>query len=184
MLDRLSSNLAHGLRRLREARGLTQQELSDAAGVPRPTLAHLESGNANPTLGVLARVATALGVAMEELVADPRASLTRHPARSLPTREQDGVTLRQLSPGAPAGLTLERFELPAHGRLARGEGRHGDRAYLACERGDVELVAGGEHHVLHAGDVGVVAEGASYACHNRGRTRAVVYLLRLGAARD
>ena len=73
-VERLSRNLSHNLRRLREERGLTQAALAQAAGVPRPTLAKLESGSPNPTLHVLARVAEALRVAIEELLAVVRAA--------------------------------------------------------------------------------------------------------------
>ena len=55
-------NLANNLKQLREARGITQQRMAKVAGIPRPTWANLESGAANPTLGVLVKVAAALSV--------------------------------------------------------------------------------------------------------------------------
>jgi XRE family transcriptional regulator, regulator of sulfur utilization len=56
--ERIGANLADNLRALREARGLSQQQIAEIAGVPRPTWAHLESGAANPTVAVLVRVPT------------------------------------------------------------------------------------------------------------------------------
>ena len=49
-------NLADNIRKLREARGLSQQGMSELSGIPRPTWASLESGTANPTLAELADV--------------------------------------------------------------------------------------------------------------------------------
>ncbi|MEC8191146.1 MAG: helix-turn-helix transcriptional regulator, partial [Myxococcota bacterium] len=49
MIDDISSNLALNVRQLRSARQLSQVQLAQIAGIPRPTLAHLESGSANPT---------------------------------------------------------------------------------------------------------------------------------------
>ena len=69
---RLAPNLADNMRALREARGLSQQQMAQIAGVPRPTWAHLESGAANPTMTVLVRVASALQVRVDELIAPPR----------------------------------------------------------------------------------------------------------------
>ena len=68
MADDERTRLTANLKDSREARGLTQQELSDRSGVPRPTLAHLESGQGNPTLAVLIKVAGALGIGIEALV--------------------------------------------------------------------------------------------------------------------
>lgn len=181
MLDRLSASLAANLRRLREARGLTQQELSEASGVPRPTLAHLESGSANPTLSVLARVAATLSVPMEELVAAPPAALTLHRAESLVEHDASGARSRELCPDGPGGIVVERIELPLRGRLERAVGRQADRTYLACERGEVEVVSGSERHSLGGGDVVVVRRGAVHLLLNRGRGAAVIYSVRTGA---
>jgi transcriptional regulator with XRE-family HTH domain len=176
MLDRLSANLAHNLRRLREARAVTQQELSERSGVPRPTLAHLESGSANPTLSVLARVAQTLGVAMEELVQAPNASLTLSRCDDLEVSEHDGVAVRKLCPAG--SIAFERIELPLRAEHSRGLGRSLDFCYLACERGEVEVVSGEERAVLRSGDVAVVSRGAAHSCVNRGRGAAVVYSVR------
>ena len=72
LMDELQVNLAGKVKRLREARGLSQQRMADLAGIPRPTWASLESGAANPTLSVLSRAAEALQVSIEELVGPPR----------------------------------------------------------------------------------------------------------------
>jgi transcriptional regulator with XRE-family HTH domain len=169
------------LRRLREARGLTQQELSDASGVPRPTLAHLESGSANPTLSVLARVATTLSVPMEQLVSAPPAALALHQADSLVEHESPGARLRELCPDSPGGVVVERIELALRGRLERALGRQADRTYLACERGEVEVASGSERQSLCGGDVAVVRRGAAHLLVNRGRGTAVIYSVRTGA---
>lgn len=50
------------LRRLREASGLTQEALAQAAGLSRRTLVALEAGQANPTLLKLLGLARALHV--------------------------------------------------------------------------------------------------------------------------
>ncbi len=56
----MHDHLADNIKALREARGLSQQQIAQIAGVPRATWTHLESGGANPTLAVLVKVANAL----------------------------------------------------------------------------------------------------------------------------
>ena len=104
MLDLVADNLARNIKQLREARGLTQQQMAKASSMPRPTWANLESGAANPTLAVLIKVASALQVSIEELVAPPRASARFFPAASLPLKQRGTVTIRKLLPEPIAGL--------------------------------------------------------------------------------
>jgi transcriptional regulator with XRE-family HTH domain len=51
-MNDLRANLGSNVRRLREARGLSQQRIAQLSDIPRPTWASLESGAANPTLAV------------------------------------------------------------------------------------------------------------------------------------
>src|SRR5437879_12920124 len=98
MSDDLAPNLGRNIKQLRDARGLTQQQMAKLSGLPRATWANLESGAANPTLTVLHRVALALSVSIEELVSAPRAAARFHPAGTLPVRVRGPATRRRLLP--------------------------------------------------------------------------------------
>ena len=75
--EHVAANLARNLGTLRHARSLTQEALAKAAGVPRSTIANLESGDGNPSLTVLVKVAHALGAPIDELLAPPRAKVRK-----------------------------------------------------------------------------------------------------------
>jgi molybdate-binding protein/DNA-binding XRE family transcriptional regulator len=62
-----ASPLRTGLREARLRAGLSQQQLADAAGVSRQTVAGLESGAYGPSVAVALRLAAALGTGVEEL---------------------------------------------------------------------------------------------------------------------
>lgn len=168
-------DLADNLRQLRAARGLTQARAASAAGVPRATWAHLESGDGNPTLAVLTRVAAALSVSLEELVSAPRADVHHYRVASLRTRTRQGVTVRQLLPDALPGLQLERMELPPRGRMVGTPHRGGTREYLTCESGALALTAAGQRFSLSPGDVVVFRGDQPHAYHNEGAKVAVGY---------
>src|SRR5436309_11059940 len=112
----LAGRLAANLRQLREARGLTQEQIAKLAGLPRATWGHLESGSANPTLSVLHRVALALQVPIEELTSTPRASCEYYPRDRLPARKQGDASVRRLLPDTIPGMMIDRMEIPAQGR--------------------------------------------------------------------
>lgn len=56
------------LRDLRAARGLTQEQLCESAGVSVDAVNRIENGTRVPTIGTLASLATALGVEVGDLV--------------------------------------------------------------------------------------------------------------------
>ncbi len=65
----LGMALGTTIRRLREARGLTQGALARRAGISRVYVAVLEGGyRANPSVAVRKRLAKALGVSVMELL--------------------------------------------------------------------------------------------------------------------
>ena len=175
MADDPAENLAHNIKQLREARGLTQHQIAKAAALPRPTWANLESGAANPTLSVLMKVAGALQVTLEELVGPPRAMARLYRASELPVRQRGKVSVRRLLPDPIAGMDLERMELPAGAAMAGVPHTPGTREYLTCESGELELSASGERWTLSPGDVVVFRCDQATGYRNPGRTTAVAY---------
>jgi len=173
--DALPLWLARNIKTLRETRGATQAQLSKLAGIPRATWAHLESGASNPTLAVLHRVATALQVTLEELVAQPRASARHYPRESLPVRVRGAGTLRKLLPDALPGMEFDRMELPPRVRISGVPHTPGTREYLACESGQLALVASGERFLLEPGDVVVFRGDQKHSYENPGERTTVGY---------
>ncbi|MCB9668701.1 MAG: helix-turn-helix transcriptional regulator [Alphaproteobacteria bacterium] len=151
--EEAAANAARTIRQLREIRGWTQQRLADLSGVPRPTLASLEAGGANPTLSVLVRVAGAFGIGLDELVSPPRASGRLYRADELPGKQRGGVSVRALLPDALPGVVVERMAFAPGSTWAGSPHTPGTREYLTCERGAVTLTAAGERWDLGPGDV-------------------------------
>ena len=77
--ERRRVGLAFGavLRAARKQKGLSQEQLADAAGVDRTLPSLLERGLRTPTLGTLLRLAEALGISAEMLVEDTRSYMGR-----------------------------------------------------------------------------------------------------------
>ena len=64
-----NQNLANNVKKLREAKGLSQEKLARLADVANNTLIKMESGeNKNPTLDTLKKVAKALVVSVDDLI--------------------------------------------------------------------------------------------------------------------
>jgi transcriptional regulator with XRE-family HTH domain len=113
-LEQVLEAVGPRLRALRQRRGATLAQLSEATGISVSTLSRLESGGRRPTLELLLPLARAHQVALDELVGapptgDPRIHpqpVTRHGMTWLPlTRRPGGLqAYKMIIPvAAPAG---------------------------------------------------------------------------------
>lgn len=175
MHDDLSRSLAENVKALREQRGLSQQQIARAAGITRATWTNLESGDANPTLSRLVKVAAALGVTIEELIAPPRAVCRHYPVDDLKAATRGDARLRKLLPDPIPGLDIERLELPRGGLMVGVPHTAGTREYLTCEAGSIQLAVAGESWRLDAGEVVVFRGDQKHSYRNVGRGKAVGY---------
>jgi transcriptional regulator with XRE-family HTH domain len=175
MEPELASRLGRNIRQLREARGLTQEQVAHLAEVPRSTWASLESGAANPTLAVLNRVAHVLQVSLEELVAAPRGEGKLYARDALPREVRSGVEIRKLLPDPIPGMAIDRMELPPGARMTGVPHTPGAREYLACEAGEIQLAVAGERWTLRPGDVVAFRGDQRHSYANPGARTAVGY---------
>jgi transcriptional regulator with XRE-family HTH domain len=175
-LEELARNLAHNLKEIRELRGLTQDQLSRLCGLPRSTVANVEAGGSNPTLAVLVRLASALHLSLEELMARPRARCQLFPAGSLPEseyRRSGNVRVGKLLPHPIPGMAIDRMELEPGARLVGSPHAPGTHEFLYCERGQLTLFVGGERFELERGAVAAFAGDQKHSYQNPGKSNTV-----------
>jgi transcriptional regulator with XRE-family HTH domain len=137
------------LRSLRQRRGSTLAQISDATGISVSTLSRLESGQRRPTLELLLPLARAYQVPLDELVdapasGDPRIRprpFTRHGTTFVPlTRNSGGLqAYKQIIPARPADRDLDLQV-------------HKGYEWLYVLSGRLRLVLGEHDLVLSAGE--------------------------------
>lgn len=170
-----AENLALNMRALREARGLSQQQLAQISGVPRATWGYLESGSGNPTLAVLVRVAAALQTTVEELLAAPRGQSRLVKEQDLRVRMKGNVRIQSVLPELVTGLIIERMDIPAGATLTGLPHTPGTREFLTCESGSLELVTPGATWQLERRDVVTFRADQKHAYKNNSQKAAVAY---------
>lgn len=152
--SKTASHLARNLVSLRHTRSLTQDGLAKAAAVPRSTVANLESGAGNPSLAVLVKVAGALGVPIDELLASPRAMVRRWPAAEVASRSKGrGVTIRALVPEPVPDEMMEVMDFAPGAVMGGTPHLPGTREFFTCLTGRVNLMVAGDRYELDEGDV-------------------------------
>src|SRR5262249_8874584 len=155
------------------------------SGVPRSTVAHLESGSGNPSLANLARISAALQVGLEELLSQPRPRCQLLKAKDVRAvkRSQGVATVFKLLPDPLPGMEIDRMEIAGGGRLGGIPHTAGTREYLTCVRGAITVSVAGERFEVEEGDVLAFPGDQPHSYQNAGAARAVgfsVVVLALG----
>jgi len=174
----LPENLAKNIKYLRERRGLTQGRLSGLCGVPRSTLANLETGSGNPTLAVLSSIAAAFQISIEELLSTPRAQGRVYKKGSLPIRDRGRnvkITVSKLLPDPIVGMEIDRMHVPPGARMKGVPHRPGTREYCYCESGNVVIWAAGERFELNPGDVLSFQGDQAHSYTNESQKAAILF---------
>jgi transcriptional regulator with XRE-family HTH domain len=110
------AHVASNVRRLRQARDLSQAGLAELSGISRRMIVSIETGEANVSLSTLDRLAAALGVRFSEVVRPPDAADGRR-IESLAWRGNQAESQAVLLGAAPASREVELW----HWSLGEGE---------------------------------------------------------------
>lgn len=181
-IDAVSSHVCDRVRELRRKRGWTLEQLSAACGVSRSMLSQIERNEANPTLGVVHRIAQSFGVSLGSLVDVPNATTTidvvRADDRSHHFRSEKDIRIRTLSP-----LHLEKdvefYEIQLHPGSALNSAPHfgGTREFITVKQGHVRVVSGGDRVELHPGDSAHYPADVPHQIENIGDDEVIAFLV-------
>ncbi len=173
-------DLGARVRSARGARGLTLELLAARAGVSRGMIAAVETGSKAPSVLILHKIATGLGVSMSRLLGEEQDErVIRLPrAEQVVVRDPTGWERRNLAPVLP-GVEFEfmRTTIPP-GVNAGGFPPHarGSREYVAVESGILELSIDDRMHTLDRGDSIAYAGDCRHGFANPGAEPCVYYL--------
>jgi XRE family transcriptional regulator, regulator of sulfur utilization len=166
---------------LREQRSLSLDEVSRQAGVSKSMLSQIERGQANPTVAVVWRLATAFGVPLGDLLGEAKPTeplLATVPAHATPLlASPDGkCELRILGPIDLAGR-FEWYQLSVQpgGALDSRAHEPGSREHLTVHSGTLEVHA-------RTGETARYAVDVPHRIHNPGKSAAQALLVVIHAA--
>lgn len=174
----LGRRVAENLRQRRKARGLSLDDLAQASGVSRAALSQIETQKSNPTVGVLWKIASGLGVQFSDLIGEGKqgaAVLRRGDAQVL--RSADGkLESRPLSPAGSAP-NVEVYELRLAPRAVHASDAHAPDTseILVVLSGHVRIHVDDAAYDLAAGDSIAFAADRPHKYENPSATEARYY---------
>lgn len=178
----LDALVGTNLKAERTARGLSLDELAREAGVSRTLLGQVELGRTMPSIGVIWKIAQALGVPFSTLLASsaPRVGTTvTHRDKAKKLTSADGrFSSRALYPLGD-GHAAEFYELwmAPHSREDAEPHRPGTRENLIVVSGKLELQVAGEVHHLERGDCVNFSADQPHSYINRSAEECWMYLV-------
>lgn len=141
------------IRKRRKQSGLTLQALCDDAGLSVGYLSQVERGQATPSLGTLAQIASGLEVGLEYFIATPKPadSLTRSGARPQFSIDGSAMMYEAISTDLPgAELSSYLLHIPP-GFVSEVVSHDGEEIIFLIE-GAITQTLGGQRFLLQQGD--------------------------------
>jgi transcriptional regulator with XRE-family HTH domain len=172
-----AARLGSGLRAIRQARGWSQGELAQVAGVSASAISQAERGQHALSLETLLDLSARLGMTVDQIIRG-------EPVGYQVTRADSGLDglgaqARTLFDEPRLGLRTLLVRIPPHGAAAQAAGPRGRELLLAAQ-GLVQVVLPTARPVIRPGDAILVTDGPVASCRNLGDDEAQVFWLTLG----
>ena len=162
------------IRELRQLRGLTLQELADVSGLSTSMLSLVERGRASPSIGSLIVIASALGVAMSDLLvngsdSEEKIVVRASEARTVETAQH--VVRRLLREDRTRGVSVAVNEYAPHTGSTEHPIAHEGFEYGFVLQGELTVEVDGTKHVLRQGDLIAYSSRRKHKIWNHGKTK-------------
>jgi transcriptional regulator with XRE-family HTH domain len=171
-----AAQLGTGLRAVRQARGWSQGELAQVAGVSASAISQAERGQHALSLETLLDLSARLGMTVDQVIRGEPAGY--QVTRAEPGSDGLGTLARTLIDEPGLGLRAQLVRIPPHGAAAQASGARG-RELLLGAAGLVQVVLPAARPVIRPGDAILVTDGPIVSCRNLGDDEARVFWLTL-----
>jgi transcriptional regulator with XRE-family HTH domain len=171
----VARRVADNLREHRKRRELSLDQLSHATGVSRAALSQIETRKTNPTIGVLWKIASGLGVPFSDLIGESRVALSvlrRADTQVLRSTDRKFES-RPLVPAAGVN-EIEMYELSLAARSRHTSDPHGPgtKELVVVLSGALRMTVGDHTDELAAGDSVVFDANLPHVYENPGSSEA------------
>lgn len=173
-MDYLSHNISVNLKRIRRAKGLSLEAVAEQTGVSKSMLAHIETGGANPSIGILGKIASGLRIEFNDLIGPPPLDARLiHVRETAPTKDIPGQyrvwTCFPFQDNHHIELYL--IELEPGGSYTAGSHGERTREYLSVLEGTLEVLLEDGRYTMGREDVFRFESCQTHTYRNAGEGR-------------
>jgi transcriptional regulator with XRE-family HTH domain len=149
-----TSSIGARLKRLRTERGLSLRDVAAPSGVSASLLSQLERDLTNPSISTLQRIAGSLHVSIFALLPEdgrPPATVVRPDDRRKLLIQDGQLRYELLSPDASRQMEVWMGRLEPGAQMGSETSSHASEEFILVLRGRMEMLLGGEVHLLEEG---------------------------------
>jgi transcriptional regulator with XRE-family HTH domain len=177
----LTDAVALNLRKIRTRRGHSLEQLANLSGVSRAMLSQIEAAKSTPTIGLLWKVARALGVPFAALTGSPDTRKTKvmrgNEAKSLSSADGSFVSRALFPFGPPRKVEFYELRLKPRGEEKAEPHAPGRTENLVVVEGVVEIEVAGAIHHLATDDAMLFEASGPHTYRNVGKGEARLFLV-------
>lgn len=175
-------NFVNNMKRIRQEKKLSLQELADLSGVSKSMLSKIEREEKNPTLQLAAQIAEGLGTTLSVLLAEQQEQsiiITRYNNRVVYCDEISGFERQLLSPSIQVKGIEFIFNIIPIGKESPLFPMHqkGVKEYVVVSQGNLKVMLGNECYELATGDTIYFEADIPHKFFNIGETDCHYYLV-------
>jgi transcriptional regulator with XRE-family HTH domain len=171
----LARRVAENLREQRRRRDMSLDQLAQRTGVSRAGLSQIETCKTNPSIGVLWKIASGLGIPFSELIGEREqavAVLRRGDAQVLRSTDRKFESRPLMPPSAGNEIEVYELRLAGHARHASEAHGAGTRELVIVLAGALRMVVGAASEQLGVGDSMLFNANTPHAYENPGSREA------------
>ena len=154
-----SKKIGERVKTYREKLGMTREDLAERTALPLSLIDDVENGDVSPAIGVMVKLARALGQRVgtftdDQIAKDPVIVRTTEREQGVASHKETGQGhYRYHSLGAgKADRHMEPFFIHIEQTDQRVKSSHEGEEFVAVVSGEIELLYGNDTHILKEGD--------------------------------
>ncbi|GLC87765.1 helix-turn-helix domain-containing protein [Lysinibacillus piscis] len=179
-MEQMSRNLAFQLKKIRQQRQWSLDEVAKTTGVSKAQLAQIEKGEANPTVSTIWKIAAGLRISFSSLLQPPTAHFMKYSSENAPYVDEDDGRYRvySLIPYSPErGWELYKVEMKP-GALRKSEAHtEGVEETITVIQGQAIIATESMLETLEEGDTLVFSGHQPHEYRNASNDVTILHLI-------
>lgn len=154
-MEYLTQNIAVNLKRIRAAKRLSLDEVSEQTGVSKSMLGQIERSGSNPTISTLAKIVSGLRVTLDDLIKEPPLEkLYVSKEKLVPTKEEPGQYRVYSYFPYEKNRNFELYMIDVWPGGSYVSGSHGEKTseYITAVKGEMTIQVDKEQYTVKEGD--------------------------------
>ncbi|UOR12377.1 helix-turn-helix domain-containing protein [Halobacillus amylolyticus] len=178
-VKKLSQQMGSTLRKVRNDKGLSLQELADLSSVSKLTLGNIERGEANPSLSIIWKIANALSMPISSLLNESREIvISRNHSGNKVLSHNEACLLEPMFDEKVYGpVEIHRAFLKAGSEYSPGAHQQGVVEYVTVMDGRATVVIEGTGYELNTYDSIKFKADVKHSYLNKGTEEAVLHFV-------